>query len=294
MSTNNTFITRLEQLLSDIYQVIDTMMDNSEIYYHDSNGARRNFIVLGSPVNHYRKRDERSQLIARELFKKFIEQVELLLTHANPQTVEKIKGVEKKLLNFISQSSHGVPSSTDSGKSLFRKQFEIFTNFLNLFKTESATLILVPDTNALIQFPDPSSYQKLFGRTFTFLILPTVLSELDKLKVGHRSEDFRHKVKSVIKRLKGFRNQGDVLQGVTVAGSINVKMVATEPNFEKTLQWLDTENQDDRIIASTLDVQVRNPTDQVVLITSDLNLQNKAQTAMLNFVDTDDLEETAS
>jgi predicted ribonuclease YlaK len=161
---------------------------------------------------------------------------------------------------------------------------------LKLFHEQQSQLILVPDTNSLIQFPDPISYRKLFNEPFTFLITPTVLTELDKLKINHRNEEFRNKVKSVIKRLKGFRNQGNVLEGVTVDKTITIKMTAVEPNFSKTLKWLDPANEDDRIIAGTLELQVRNPADRLVLMTSDINLQNKAQAAMLNYEDTDDLE----
>jgi predicted ribonuclease YlaK len=67
-------------------------------------------------------------------------------------------------------------------------------------------------------------------------------------------------------------------------------MVATEPDFEKTRKWLDPNHEDDRIIASALDLQVRHPADSVILVTSDINLQNKAQAAMLTFADTDDME----
>ena len=291
MKTASTFISRLEQMLTDIYPVIDTMMDNSEIYYRNDNGNRGSYVLIGSPVNHYSKRDERTQLVAREQFAKFLEQIQLLLTHANPQTVRRTKEIEKNLLNFISQSTIGVPGSTDGGKKYFRNQCQAFSNFLHLFKKEDTQLILVPDTNALIQYADPADYRKLYNRPFTFLILPTVLSELDKLKVGHRSEDFRNKVKSVIKRLKGYRHQGDVLQGVTIDKTITLKMVATEPDFAKTLKWLDPQHQDDRVITSVLDLQVRNPADEVVLVTSDINLQNKAQAAMLTFADTDDMEQ---
>ncbi len=43
------------------------------------------------------------------------------------------------------------------------------------------------------------------------------------LKRLTRNDDFRKKVTSVIKRLKGYRNQGNVLEGVTVNKSITVK-----------------------------------------------------------------------
>jgi len=290
MVRNETFLQKLEKQLEDIYPLIDNLMDNSEVYHHDTNGRRGNVVMLGSPVNHYRKRDEKAQLAAREKFIKLLEHIELLLHRANPKTVKQTRETEKRLIKFIEQDSYSVPASTEGGKLFFRKQSEAFRQLISLFKKESHELIIIPDTNALVQYPDPVAYRQLFVSPFTLLILPTVLSELDKLKINHRNEDFRNKAKAAIKRLKGFRMQGDVLTGITVDKTITVKMVATEPNFEKTLKWLDPNHEDDRIIASALDLQVHHPADSVILVTSDINLQNKAQAAMLSFADTDDME----
>jgi rRNA-processing protein FCF1 len=270
--------------------LVDMLMDNSEVYYHNSNGRHGNIISIGAPVNHYRKRDERSQIVVREKFLKFMENIELLLRKANPQTVKKTAETEKKLMGFISQDRHGVPASTEGGKLFFCKQVIVFQQFLELLNKETSDVILVPDTNALVQFPDPASYRKLVNAPFTFMILPTVLSELDKAKINHRNESYRDKAKSVIKRLKGYRNQGNVLNGITVDKTVTVKMVANEPDFDTTLKWLDQNNNDDRIITSILNLQVTHPADRVILVTSDINLQNKAQAAMLTFADTDDLD----
>jgi len=288
MANTDTFIEKLEKLIDELYPIIDTMMDNSSIYYNNTNGNHGSYISIGAPVNHYSKKDEKSQLMARQKFLKFLESIELLLVKANPLTVKRTKETEKRLLELISQNV-GVPSSTEAAKLIFRKQTEIYKEFLNLFKKDENLMILVPDTNALIEFPDPMAYRKFADGAFLFLILPTVLSELDKLKINHRNEAFREKAKSVIKRLKGYRNQGNVLEGVIVDKNITVKMLASEPNFEQTLKWLDPNNNDDRIVANALNVQIQNPADRVLLITSDINLQNKSQAALLSFADTDDI-----
>ena len=67
-------------------------------------------------------------------------------------------------------------------------------------------------------------------------------------------------------------------------------MIATEPNFNKTLGWIDSENNDDRIIANALELQINNPSDNLILVTTDINLQNKAQMANLTVYDIDELE----
>lgn len=290
MKLNVTFLDKLNQQLDEIYPLIDTMLDNSEVYYHDSNGWHGNVLSYGSPVNHYRKKDEKTQIIAREKFNRFLAHIELILHRADPLTIKKTKETEKRLIDFIAQDRRSAPRTIDGGKQYFRKQTEAYRILINLFQKDSSEVIIVPDTNAIVQFPDPVSYRKISTAPFTFLILPTVLSELDKLKIHHRSDSLKERAKSAINRLKGYRNQGDVLEGVTVDKTITIKMVAAEPDFTNTLQWLDSNNNDDRIIASALDLQVRHPADSIVLVTGDINIQNKAQAAMLSFADSDLLE----
>ena len=64
-------------------------------------------------------------------------------------------------------------------------------------------IILVPDTNSLLAAFDPTEYRKVSGEnSFVFMILPTVLCELDRLKVEHRNPDVREKAKKSSRELK--------------------------------------------------------------------------------------------
>jgi predicted ribonuclease YlaK len=69
-----------------------------------------------------------------------------------------------------------------------------------------------------------------------------------------------------------------------------MKTVGTESNFQKTLHWLDSGNNDDRIIAGVLEVQRSNPSSMIVLMTSDINAQNKAEVAHLPYVEPPDAQ----
>ena len=68
-------------------------------------------------------------------------------------------------------------------------------------------------------------------------------------------------------------------------GKISIFTIATEPNFEKTLSWLDKRNDDDRLIAETLELIREYGNRPVILITSDINLQNKCEVADLVFLE---------
>lgn len=288
MTENLTYIEKLKTQIDNIGIIVDIMLDNSSIYYHDSN-ANSNILVLGVSKYHWDKKDEKSQIKIKQEYNTFYSNFELLLHKATPPILRKIKDANNRIINLIEQKR--APSSIESGKESFRKYTNVFKDFLELLNQNDNRIIILPDTNSLIQYPDPIEYKKIANTDkFDLVILPTVLFELDKLKISHRSEDFRKKVKSVIKRFKGYRKQGNVLLGVKVNKTIIVKMIATEPNFDKTLNWLDPKNNDDRIIANALELQINKPSDNVIFVSADINFQNKAELANLTIYDTDDLE----
>ncbi|ASB50422.1 hypothetical protein CDL62_15790 [Alkalitalea saponilacus] len=282
------FINKLNSQIENIILTIDEMLNNSSVYYNDWNKGS-DVVILGLSPYHWRQKDEKTQMVAKLKYSNFVESFELLLRHANPKTKQDILNAKRNIINLINQKS--APKTIEAGKQNCRAYFSVFTKFIELHANENIKTVIVPDTNSLIQYPEPISYKSISqSENYEFIILPTVLSELDKHKITHRNEEFRKKVTSVIKRLKGYRNQGDVLTGVTVNRNITLKMIATEPNFEKSLSWLDPQNNDDRIIANVLELQVSNPSDNIIFVTSDINLQNKAELANLNPFDTDELK----
>ncbi|MCY1211548.1 hypothetical protein D3C85_1321010 [compost metagenome] len=149
-------------------------------------------------------------------------------------------------------------------------------------------LVLIPDTNSLLGSADPTDYRGIASQnSFEFLLLPTVLSELDKLKILHRNQDVRDKAKKIITRIKGWRAQGPLLDGVIVDKTIRVRALHNEPKVAESLSWLDADNSDDRIIASVLHLQAMSPSAHVILVTGDINLQNKADAAMVETAEID-------
>lgn len=146
--------------------------------------------------------------------------------------------------------------------------------------------VLIPDTNALLKECDPTQYRAIAHQArFTFLLLPTVLAELDRLKVEHRNPDIRDKAEGAVRRIKGWRTQGPLRIGVPVDQTITVRADHVEPDMENTLSWLDATNADDRIVASVIAVQAAHPAARVVLVTRDINLQNKADAALIEVAD---------
>lgn len=290
MSEVISYVARLKQDFQIIEKQMVELLDISTIkeFRNDPNSG----VVFITPTYYWGETDEQQKIIQMQLVKKFsnwTEHFRLLFSNASQEINQQIEETQKFITSWVEkESSWDVPRKIQDAKLLFQDKVKVIYELLNLLETTgNHEIIIIPDTNSLIAVPDVVQYASLAGHhKYTVIIVPTVLAELDKLKIIHRENDFREKVNSVIKRIKGLRTQGSLLTGVTVNKTVTVKMIATEPNFEKTLKWLNSENTDDRIIASVLEIQKENPSSIVVLSTSDINLQNKAEMANLPFAET--------
>ncbi len=196
----------------------------------------------------------------------------------------RIKKADSRVRQWIElKPNWSISRDRAANEEKLRADVKLFHEMLAILDADGPTAtILIPDTNAIIGEPSPIHYKSIASDdTFVFLLLPTVLAELDALKNNHRNSDFRKEVNKVITRVKGWRNQGGLRKGVTVDRTITVKAVAGEPKMDNTLSWLDENNRDDRIIASVLEVQSTYPNARVVLVTGDINLSNKADVARI-------------
>jgi hypothetical protein len=83
--------------------------------------------------------------------------------------------------------------------------------------------------------------------------------------------------------------RGDIRTGVTLRRDRSVvRLTAPEPDFERTLSWLDPTSKDDRLLASVLEVLREHPHSPVILVTRDVNMQNKASHAGIPFIEPPD------
>jgi PIN domain-containing protein len=181
-------------------------------------------------------------------------------------------------------------ATLDQNRAYLSEQLTLFRRLLEKQAGSDPEFVVVPDTNALLKSADPSHYREIIDSAcFRFVIVPTVLAELDGLKRNRAGQALGEKAEKAIRFIKGFRKQGFVLDGVTVAKTITVQMIPTEPRMEKLPSWLDPDNQDDRIIGSALEIQSGQPSAIVVLVTDDMNLQNKAEMAFLPWAEPPEL-----
>jgi hypothetical protein len=210
----------------------------------------------------------------------FIEVLRIYFQKAPVNLIRKFESANKNIRSSL--DFNGENSDKGTTISNFKNKIDELNGFINILNSDSSEeIILVPDTNSLIREADPHKYVTLHGHKFTFLLLPSVLSELDSLKMNFGRPELKEKAKKIIKRIKGWRKQGSLNQGVILHSTITVMTEFKEPNMSKTLSWLDSNTNDDRIIASIINLHIKEPSSRVVLVTGDINLQNKADAAFI-------------
>lgn len=225
------------------------------------------------------------QMELNRLYSSWTEHFLLLATNMPKDREKEITKATSFLQDQINlKSDWSTRKTNEKNINRIRERIKPLYSIIALFEKEGET-ILILDTNALIKEPDFDRYKSLAGDTFTIILMSTVLSELEKLKIATRRDEFRDKINSVIRRIKGLREQGSLATGVTVHKTITVKTIAREPDFSHTLSGLDKKINDDRIIAAVLEYQRENPSNKVFLVTGDINLQNKAEFAQIPFLE---------
>jgi hypothetical protein len=231
---------------------------------------------------------ERERIELQRDYEGFYDILKLLFAKAPEDLRRKLEYADKHFRTWLElQSNWSLHDDMAQNLSDFNNAAKDILDLMAIFSSApEGETIIVPDTNSLLKCNDPVSYRAAINQgTFTFILLPTVLCELDNLKILHRNPEVREKAEKAITRIKGWKNQGPLSKGVKVDNTIKVKTEHKEPDMENTLPWLDKTVSDDRIIASVLQIQAENATCAVHLITNDINLLNKAEAAFVSAID---------
>jgi len=163
-----------------------------------------------------------------------------------------------------------------------------------LYSPEDVSLV-VADTSAFVANPNLNDWRFDWCDSFTIIFVPTVLAELDQMKITHRNEDVRTKAEGVIRRIKELARRGDLHIGVPVLkNTITARSVAVEPNMSETLPWLNATINDDRFLASVIEIIRENVRSTVTIVTGDGNLVNKAGFARIPYREPPPILETTT
>jgi len=229
----------------------------------------------------------RAQAAALARYQAFAAVVRVLLAGQPQKVLKEFDDNDGAILAAIQQDSWPQGATTQDvlakANQALDGQLALVTN---LFDGSGGEAVVVPDTNALLFNPNLEDWAFDGIGRFTVILLPTVLRELDALKMNHRVEDVRKKAEGLITRIKGYRGRGQLNQGVPLRKGVStLRGWGTEPNMKDSLPWLDPANDDDRLLASFLEVMRQFPHSEVILVTRDINLQNKAELAQVCFLE---------
>lgn len=219
----------------------------------------------------------------REEYDRLVEVLRVLLRSQDRRTLQELEQSRKRLRQWIDQSGdHSFKNGQEAADAFVKELDEQLGLLEKLYDWREREYIYVPDTNALIFHPKIEDWSFDESPRFTLVLMPTVLAELDKHKVNDRNQAVRDKAKQLVRQLMEYRRRGSLASGVVIRkDKITLRTLAVEPDFESTLSWLDRANNDDRILAGFIEVLRQHPRCPVFLVTSDINLTNKADYAGL-------------
>jgi len=269
---------------------IGGLLDRSSVRIgrHDIGGA---YIV--GPVNDWVSLDTEGRRAQSKIladYDRYYATISVLLRGQPAEAAGELAAANVRIREIVDQSASTWIDTVDEARAKVHDAIEKQKELLDrLHDGGAGEAAYVPDTNALLHHVDLDDWTFDESPKFELVLVPTVLVELDELKVNHRNEDVRAKAEGLIRRIKGYRERGRLSDGVVLRGGVStLRTVATEPRMGESLPWLDPDNRDDRLLASLVEVMRSRPRTPVVIVSKDVNLQNKAEAASLPFVEPPD------
>lgn len=230
---------------------------------------------------------QRLQAKLLEDYQKLFAILKVFLHNRPSDATDSLEVANYIISKLIDQNSATYYSTSQEAFDEGEKYYKSLLNLIErLYDTENQEIILVPDTNALFYNHCLDKWNFAFTKSFVLLFVPTVLSELDSHKVNHRNDSVRDKATSLIKQYKEFRSRGNIFYGVPIVKGISkMAAIAIEPDMANSLPWLKADNPDDRLLASSIEIMRQHPRKSVVLVTRDINLQNKCDYAKVPYIE---------
>jgi len=280
-----TFMNKLQDFSKSIQEDLKKLLlEYSTLVYDDPDTDGICFLMSGKYCwQELPLEGKRLQSKILDEFSKYKDIVENLIDKGN---LSKLKQNYKTFEDSIQQKYMSFYKTTQEAFEKATNAFSEIDQLLDSLHSSNDCYLMVVDTNALLINPKIEGWCFDGIGSFTIVLTPTILSELDELKVNHRNVDVREKSKKLINQIKEYSRRGSLLDGVNIKkNNITLKSIAVEPNFQNTLPWLDKNNNDDRFIASVFEIIKNNIRSAVYVVTADINMQNKAEFSCLPFLE---------
>jgi len=186
-----------------------------------------------------------------EEYGRFFDTVRIVLRGLPSDALRKLEESHEAIRKVIKQNEVTWLGSVDGARTSALSARETQCKLLDrLHDAGGGTAIYLPNTNALLHNIDLERWDFADCDRVELVLGPSILVELDELKINHRNPDVRTKAEGLISRIKGYRARGRLTQGVPLRKPASTIMaIATEPRLDESLPWLDPET---ATIASSL------------------------------------------
>jgi hypothetical protein len=211
----------------------------------------------------------RIQSKLRDDYERFHALLGCLLRTRSSSVQRDLRQASLKTKNLIDQKGITYISSGAEAFKQFEGAIGVPCQMLEaLFDGAEGEHIYVSDTNALIYNTQIEDWCFTDSPRFVLLLMPTVLSELDQLKVTGKVESVREKAQKLARQCMEYRRRGDLNEGVVLRKDRHrLRTIAVEPDFKNSLPWLEPNNNDDRILAGFVEAMRQHPRCPVILVT---------------------------
>jgi len=279
-----TVFDNVSQAAEDLRHLLEELLLKHSALDRDHSG------LIATTGNHtYRKLNEGGVLLQGKLvkdYRQFNAIVRCLLREQPKTTISTLRNAETVLERAIEQERTWCTTTSEALEEASGALQALIDLLSRLYDPSLGESFYVPDTNALFYNPKLESWKFAESPKFSLILLPTVLSELDRLKISHSNPGLCKKAETLIRQIKEYRRRGRLIEGVPILkDKIQLVAVATKPSKDSFLSWFDSSSNDDRILASIFEVMRSRPRLAVILVTRDINLQNKADMALIPFVE---------
>ena len=146
----------------------------------------------------------------------------LLFPHPTPTVSKRLDEHLGRLERWLvrKRGDRSIPSTMAKAAGLIDADVADLRELARLLPADEYPVRLAVDTNTLIDNPDLAAHVSTLGRRYMVHLLPVVLREIDDLKRGGKTQQLREAAQRADRRLKGLRDNGDVLSGARVAGDV--------------------------------------------------------------------------
>jgi hypothetical protein len=172
-----------------------------------------------------------------EEYRRFFETITVLLRGLPPAALHKLEESDASIRIPLEQSELSWLKSIEHARSSALSALETQCALLDrLHDGGDGADVYLPDTNALLHYVDLERWQFPESDTFELVLGPSILVELDELKINHRNPDVRQKAEGLISRIKGYRTRGQLTQGVPLRKPAStIRAIGTEPRLDDSL-----------------------------------------------------------